>query len=154
MIDFLAILRTLTEAEVDFVLVGALSAAIQGAQISTFDVDIVHSREASNLARLEAALRSMNAHYRGRREIEPTAERLSSAGHQLLMTDHGPLDVLGVIEDGLDYWKLNDHAVLITVGEFDIRVLKLAEYLRIRRAHPRPRDRARFDLIEAALEEE
>lgn len=47
--DFESILKVLVEEEVDFVLVGALSAVLQGAPIMTFDVDIVHSRAEDNV---------------------------------------------------------------------------------------------------------
>jgi len=154
MIDFLKILKTLTEAEVDFVLVGALSAAIQGAQVSTFDVDIVHGRSEDNLLRLESALESMNAHFRGHDDLTPTVEHLRTPGHQLLMTDYGPLDVLGTIEEGLDYPSLASDARVISMNSFDVQVLRLSDYLRIRKAHPRARDHARFPILEAALQEE
>ena len=154
MIDFLKILRMLTEAEVDFVLVGALSAALQGAQVSTFDVDIVHDRSEDNVGRIKLALEAMNARYRGRDEIVPSKEHLRSSGHQLLITEFGPLDVLGAIEDGLDYGKLLDCARTIAVDDFEVRVLPLSEYVRIRHAYPRPRDKARFPILEAALREE
>lgn len=38
------LLEGLLEADVDFILVGGLAAVIQGAPITTMDVDIVHSQ--------------------------------------------------------------------------------------------------------------
>jgi hypothetical protein len=43
-IDFLAILRSLAQHEVEFIVVGGISAVLQGAPIATFDLDVVHSR--------------------------------------------------------------------------------------------------------------
>ena len=63
--DFLGILEVLADRDVDFIVVGALSAAIQGAPVTTFDLDIVHSRTPDNLDRLLSALESLNAYYRG-----------------------------------------------------------------------------------------
>ncbi len=154
MIDFLKILKTLTDYEVDFVLVGALSAAVQGAQVSTFDVDIVHDRGEANLRRLESALTFMNARYRGHDDLVPTIEHLRTPGHRVLMTDYGPLDVLGTIEDELDYAALSTNACIVSMNDFDVQALRLSDYLKIRRAHPRPRDHARFPILESALGEE
>ncbi len=50
--DFLAILRTLAENHVEFIVVGGISAVLQGAPIATFDLDVVHPRTADNMQRL------------------------------------------------------------------------------------------------------
>ncbi|MGH9447686.1 MAG: hypothetical protein ACRD3O_18445 [Terriglobia bacterium] len=47
--DFLAILRVLAEDCVDFIVVGGISAVLQGAPIATFDLDVVHSRTEGNV---------------------------------------------------------------------------------------------------------
>ena len=51
-VDFAAILETLSANHVDFVVVGGVSAVLNGAPISTFDLDIVHSRAPENIDRL------------------------------------------------------------------------------------------------------
>ncbi len=50
--DFLAILRILVEDHVEFVVAGVIAAALQGAPIATFDLDVVHPRTADNMQRL------------------------------------------------------------------------------------------------------
>jgi hypothetical protein len=94
--NFLAILKTLTERQVDFIVVGGVCAVLHGAPISTFDLDLVHSREPNNIDRLMAVLEGLDAHYRGKgaRKMRPGVSHLSSPGHQLLMTEAGPLDLL------------------------------------------------------------
>ena len=54
--DFGCLLRALTEHGVDFLVVGGVGAILQGASLSTFDLDIVHSTEPANIARLLASL--------------------------------------------------------------------------------------------------
>jgi len=66
-------LLALREAGVDFLVLGGLAAVLNGAPVSTFDLDIVHSREPANIARLN------------------------------LITRRGPLDVLGMIGGNLEY---------------------------------------------------
>jgi len=46
----------MVESGVDFIIVGGVSAVLQGAPVTTFDLDLVHSREAENITRLLSAL--------------------------------------------------------------------------------------------------
>jgi hypothetical protein len=54
-----AILEGLLEAGIDFILVGGLAAVVQGAPVTTMDVDIVHNRSPENIAKLVAFLKSI-----------------------------------------------------------------------------------------------
>ena len=47
-----ATLRALHDGGVDFILVGGLAAVLHGAPVDTFDIDVVHSRDAANVARI------------------------------------------------------------------------------------------------------
>ena len=100
---FVEVLRVLRDAQVAFVLVGGVSAVLNGAPINTFDVDIVHSRDAANIERLLAALTKLEAIFRMQpeRRISPNASHLASSGHVNLLTNCGPLDLLGTIVGGL-----------------------------------------------------
>lgn len=60
--DFLAILKILAAHEVEFIVVGGVSAVLQGAPIATFGLDLVHSREPRNIARLIEALKELGAY--------------------------------------------------------------------------------------------
>ena len=59
-----AILEGLTKAGVEFILVGGLAAVVQGAPVTTMDVDIVHNQSPGNIARLLAFLKSVDAIHR------------------------------------------------------------------------------------------
>jgi hypothetical protein len=138
--DFGCLLRTLTEHGVDFLVVGEVGAILQGATLSTFDLDIVHSTEPANITRLLAALGDLDAYYRAQPEkrLRPSQTDLSSPGHQLLMTRFGPLDVLGSIGKGRRYQDLLPHAAEMTIGEgLRIRVLPAASPSPARRSAAR-----------------
>jgi hypothetical protein len=62
--DFLETLRVLIAHEIDFIVVGGLSAALQGAPVTTFELPLVHSRASENVERLLRALDSLEAIYR------------------------------------------------------------------------------------------
>lgn len=61
--DFLEVLRLLLRHEVDFILVGGVAAILEGAPVSTFDVDIVFQTTDDNQRRLLAALKDLEARY-------------------------------------------------------------------------------------------
>src|SRR5438045_3759681 len=109
--DFLTILNTLARHRVNFIVIGGVSAVLQGAPVSTFDLDLVHSRAPDNLDRLLAGLRELDAYYRepGTRRLRPGLSHLASPGHQLLMTAAGPLDLLGTVTGGRGYEDLLPH---------------------------------------------
>src|SRR5688500_11282495 len=93
--DFKTILQVLDKHQVKSIVVGGVCSKIHGAQVSTFDLDLVYSRDSENLARLEAALQELGTYYRELPpyRIVPQSERLDTPGHHLLMTSAGPLDL-------------------------------------------------------------
>ena len=97
--DFFKIFEVLAKYNVEYIIVGGVSAVLNGAPVTTYDLDIVHSREKDNLECLMSALTELNTHYRTRRDIKivPEVDALSSPGHHLLVTDFGPLDILGTV---------------------------------------------------------
>jgi len=154
--DFLAILQTLAEYEVDFIVVGGVGAVLQGAPISTFDLDLVHSRTADNIDRLLAALEALEARYRttGVQQAKPARSHLSSAGHQLLMTKFGPLDLLGAIGTGRGYGELLGQTVHLEVGAgLRVRVLDLATLIKVKEEVAHEKDRAVLAVLRRTLEQ-
>src|SRR5262245_55592924 len=134
--ELTTLLTKLAAAGVDFVLVGALAAVAQGAPLTTHDVDIVHSRAPETVDRLLAFLANVDARYRGRpggETLRPAREALLGPGHHLLMTDLGPLDVLGTIERGRAYDDLIPDAHRIDIAGLPIHVLGLPALVELKR---------------------
>ncbi len=79
--DFYRILTTMEDNDVDFIVVGGVCAVLHGAPVTTFDMDLVHSREPGNLSRLLSALESLDAVYRGHsaKPFGPKTEELRVA---------------------------------------------------------------------------
>lgn len=155
-IDFLSILRVLSEHHVDFIVVGGMGAVLQGAPIATFDLDLVHSRSPANIDHLMRALEALDASYRGQagRTMRPTPPHLSSPGHQLLMTQAGPLDLLGVIGSGRGYDELLAHTLTLEVGAgVKVRVLDLATLIETKEEAGRDKDRAVLAILRRTLEQ-
>jgi hypothetical protein len=150
--DLTNLLTSLAAARVDFVLVGGLAAVAQGAPITTHDVDIVPRRTPDNIDRLLAFLTSIDARYRGRQDVlRPTPSALLGVGHSLLMTDLGPLDILGAIEEGRAFDDLVPHAVEILVGDQQVHVLGLSMLAELKRRSTHPKDRYTLAILEETL---
>jgi len=149
-------LRLLSENHVDFILVGGLAAVLQGVPVSTFDVDIVHSREASNIQRLLAVLEMLDAIFRMQpdRRLKPNASHLSGQGHVNLVTRLGSLDVLCTIGHGLSYEQLLPYSESMNLENgLEIRVLGLEKLIELKEQLGGEKDRAMLPLLRRALEE-
>jgi hypothetical protein len=160
MTRFREVLRVLVTHRVDFIVVGGISAVLNGAPVTTLDLDIVHSRESDNIARLLQALDELEARYRdlaGRtlRPAESLAEsHLASKGHQLLITRFGPVDVLGTIGREMSYSDLLPHTAEITIAEgLTVRVLNLATLIEIKEYLGTEKDRAVLPTLRRTLSE-
>lgn len=154
--DFHAELKALQEAGVDFILVGGLAAVLNGAPVNTYDVDVVHSRHADNVARLLPVLEALDAIYRIQpsRRLRPNASHLASAGHSNLMTKYGHLDFLGAIGEDLTYEDLLPDSEEMDLGEgLRIRVLKLEKLIEIKQQLHGEKDRAVLPILLRTLEE-
>jgi hypothetical protein len=152
--SFSAILRFLYAERVDFILVGGLSAVMNGAPAQTYDVDIVHLCEAANVARLTKALESLDAIFRiqPERRIRPAPSHLAGTGHLNLITRFGPLDLLGTIGRDLDYRALLPHSSEKLVAEgVTIRVLDLETLIAIKEDLGGEKDRAMLPLLRRTL---
>ena len=65
MTDFEAVIRALSEAGIDFIIVSGLAATIHGSARLTQDIDFVYSRSSTNIERLVAALGPHAPYLRG-----------------------------------------------------------------------------------------
>ena len=154
--DFLYILRTLSKYEVEYIIVGGVCAVLHGAPISTFDIDLVHSREPSNIKRLLKALEELEAYYRdpAGRIIKPKESDLSSPGHQLLMTKGGPLDLQGEIAKGRDYEELLKNTVILIISKnLNVRLLNLETLIETKEESGQEKDKAVLPILRRTLEE-
>lgn len=155
-VDFFTLLEVLTKHDVDFIIIGGVCAVLHGAPVSTFDLDLVHSRTSDNLDRLMAALIELNAYYREHEEkkLKPDVSRLSSSGHHLLMTKAGPLDLLGAVTGGRDYDALISHTNEVSLtGGVKVRLLELPLLITLKEEMDQEKDRAVLPLLRRTLEE-
>ena len=152
-LDLSALLKGLNEAGVEFIVVGGMAAVVQGAPITTFDLDIVHRRTNENIKRLIEYLKSVDAYLRRPDDklIRPDERDLNSEGHLLLTTCLGPLDVLGVIEKNLGFDDLLPNSVEIKFHGQKVYVLSLETIVDLKRDSRDSKDLYRLPILEETL---
>ena len=154
--DFAFILNVLLNYEVEFIVVGGVCAVLLGAPVTTFDLDIVHSRSKDNLNRLDRALTELDAVYREHlpRRLTPSIESLDSSGHHLLMTKSGPLDILGSIGIGEEFEQLQPNIESIIMDNSkSLNILDLDRLIDVKQATVRPKDIPMLEILKAMKEQ-
>jgi hypothetical protein len=157
-IDPLGTLAALAAHGVTFVLIGGVAANVHGYPLPTEDVDITPDPARSNLERLAAALRDLNARLRTAAEpdgvpFEVSADALARATVWTLTTDRGDLDVV-VQPDGTGgYADLRRDSTEVDLGDgLTVRVASLADVIRSKEASGRAKDLAALPALRATLE--
>lgn len=136
---------------VEYVVVGGVAAVLQGAPVTTFDIDALIKVDAANVDRLAKALAILDARYREHRDLRPTTSDLAAGGHLLLTTNSGPLDLLGFIGGGRRYEDVASSTRRMTVGGLTIRVLSVEALIADKKALGRDKDLVAIRFLEAVL---
>lgn len=152
------IVRALAEHGVEYVLVGALAARLQGFPRLTADLDLTPSSDEKNLQALAAALRSLDA--RVFTEAVPegltfdcSARTLANAEVWNLVTDAGRVDVIHRPAGTGGYPDLRTGAVRFEVYGLDVHAASLPDILRSKEAADRPQDRHDAAILRKMLED-
>jgi hypothetical protein len=140
------LVRAFASHGVQYVLIGALAARLQGFPRVTADADITPAADATNLERLGAALRELDA--RVYTESVPeglafdcSAATLARAGIWNLATSAGRLDIVFTPAGTAGYADLAEGAVRFEVFGVALLVAGLADIIRSKEAADRPQDR-------------
>ncbi|QTA80085.1 Uncharacterized protein dnl_23720 [Desulfonema limicola] len=143
----------LSQAGIEFVIVGGLAAVIQGAPFTTMDLDIVHHQKEENISKLLNFLKQIDAHYRRPDDkiIEPGKQDLAAKGHVLLSTSLGPLDILAFIEKGYSYQDILPNSVEIEFRGYKIRVLELETLIELKSNSGNSKDLCRLPILKETL---
>ncbi len=153
--DLDALIEALVGAGVEFVVIGGAAAVLHGAPTTTWDLDIVHSRTPENVGRLQALLEELHAVIRdpAGREVRPTPRHLEAGGQLQLLTDFGPLDLLGRLHDGRGYDELLGKSETLRDETFQIQVLDLPTLIEVKAGAGRAKDRLLLPILLALQEE-
>ena len=145
------LLRAMSEVELRYVVVGGLAVNAHGVIRATKDVDICPETERTNLARLAALLRDLDAVQVGMEDFDaaempfdPTnVDDLAQGGNFRVATRLGNLDImqwLSGVPGDLAYPTLAADAILVELSGFEVRVCSLEQLRAMKRAAGRPQD--------------
>lgn len=154
MASTLALLRRLTAANVDFVLVGGLAAIVHGSTVVTEDADVCLRFDEQTLSRLFRALEGLNPRERMNAARPPLGNdpgRFVGNRNRYLVTDEGVLDLLGDIVAVGAFEAVRAASLEVDLGDFSCRVLSLEALLACKRALGRPKDLRVVAELEAVL---
>ncbi len=154
-----AILKVLLDHGVDFVVIGASAALLQGVPIAaTFDLDITAATSKANLKRLEGALKELNARLRlpdpDETVVVPLdARMLGGLSSVTTMTRFGPFDLLFEPEGAPIYDELKRRAVEVAPFRLAVRVASVEDLVAMKRAVGREKDAAHLTALLQFLKE-
>jgi hypothetical protein len=145
-LDASGLLAALSNAGIDFVVIGGFAVSAHGYPRATKDLDIVPAPDAENLKRLAAVLQKLNATLLGMEEfsaeeiVQPDAEGLSMGGNFVLATSSGRLDVMQLLAPDLDFGELADASVEDEVFGHQVRFCGYEHLVAMKEAAGRPED--------------
>jgi predicted nucleotidyltransferase len=157
MTDFRALLHTLVDGGVEFVVVGGAAATAHGSTRLTLDLDVVYRRTPDNIARLVRSLATHRPYLRGAPAGLPflwDEATITRGLNFTLLTDLGALDLLGEITGGGSYEDLLAFTDTLTVFGMTCRCLSLERLIHVKRAAGRVKDLEVIAELEAIAEEQ
>ncbi len=148
-----ALLRRLTDGQVDFVVVGGVAVIMQGASRFTKDLDICYSTETQNLDRLGIVLMSLKARLRGVEEdvpFIPDGRTLRHTQILTLTTPDGNLDLLVKPDGSPSYTALRTRASQVDLDGLTVRIASVDDMIAMKRASARAQDLVDLESLEIA----
>jgi hypothetical protein len=145
------LLRTLIEHEVDFCVIGATAAWLQGNPAVTLDLDVMPRRDLDNAERLAEALNELHARSRGGSEaLDLEGADFLGWRTQSFDTDAGPLDIVPIAAaiGGLEEVA----TVELSLGDLSVRAITIDEVIASKEKLGRPKDTAALPALYATRE--
>ena len=152
--NFELAVQSLSDAGVEFIIIGGWSAVLHGSAYATKDLDVFFSRKPANLRRLAEAL----APYPRLRDALADlpfiwdAATLSNGMIFTLTTDLGAIDLLAEVSGLGSFEEVWSHSVLVEAFGRRVRTLDLNSLIKSKRAAGRDKDMSVLRELETLLE--
>jgi hypothetical protein len=136
------LLERLLKADVEFVLVGGLAAAIHGSSLNTSDVDVCCRFTEANLMRIQRAFADLHPVHRMRPDmpLALTSEQCAQLKNLYIKTDLGVVDCLGEVLAVGDFEEALRHSIEVKLPIGTIRILDVDTLIKAKEAMARPHD--------------
>lgn len=156
MTQYLKLLRALSEAGVEFILIGGAAATAHGSSRLTDDLDILYRRSPNTIAALVSSLAPFGPYLRGAPAGLPFSwdeETIARGLNFTLNTSLGPIDVFGEITGGGRFEDLMKNTIELDLEGVRCLCLDLKSLIRVKRAAGRPKDLQVAAELESILNE-
>jgi len=142
------IARLLHELHLDAILIGNAAAALQGAPVTTVDIDFLFRKTPASLRKLKALASDLGAVI-----LRPYYP--ASGLYRVTRDEDGlQLDFMTVIDGVRSFEGLRRRAKIIRLGDTQLHVAALSDIIKSKRAAGRARDLAVLEVLERTLDEE
>jgi predicted nucleotidyltransferase len=149
--EFLRIVRLLSSADCDFVIIGGLALQILGGDYITQDVDFALTRRRENCRKIADVLTPFHPKPVDWPEGVPFVwddQTLMNSTHLTLETDLGRIDFLAEPDGAPPYEELKNRAVRFDLEGRTVRVASIDDLIAMKRAAGRPKDIAHIAELE------
>lgn len=145
------LLRTLVEHEVEFCVIGAVAAWLQGSPAVTLDLDVMPRRDLDNAERLAAALNSLDARLLGSEDpVELEGADFLGWQTQRFDTCAGPIDI---VPKAAAIGGFEEVATIkLGLGDFSVRVITIDEVIASKEKLGRLKDKSALPALYATRE--
>ena len=154
--DFDKAVNVLHTGGVEFVIVGGVAAILNGLGFTTYDLDVVYSRDRENLRRIAKCLEPYHPYLRGAPPGLPfklDETTLRNGLNFTLATSFGDLDLLGEVTGAGTYRDVLPHSDEVLAFGVRCRRVDLERLIQMKRAAGRPKDFEVLGQLQALLEE-
>ena len=148
-----SLLRRLSNAEVDFVVIGGVAVVIQASPRFTRDLDISYATDAPNLAKMGELLMELGARLRGVEEDTPFVADLWTLEQTQILTlttSEGDVDLLVDPPGSPGYAALKRNATEIELDGSRVLVASIDDLIAMKTATSRPQDLVDLESLEIA----
>jgi hypothetical protein len=155
MIQLEPILKSLTELEVEFVVVGGVAIAAHGSAYLTLDLDLCYSRTTENLKKLVTVLSKFSPRFRGFPDNLPfdfDISTLRNGTNFTFVTEIGDIDLLGEVAGVGNYEDVFKNSEIKALFGLPIRVLSIEGLIKAKTAAGRTKDLLVLPELEAIRE--
>ena len=149
------LLQRLSDAKIDFVIVGGFAAVLHGSSLLTRDLDVCAVLTAENLDKLRDVFRDFHPVHR------MTPQRLSflenpdpgvPLNNLYLQTDLGPLDLLSTITGVGDFERVRAASIQVELFGKNINVMAIEDLIKAKQALGREKDWLAVKELRAIIE--
>ena len=155
MIQLFEAVQILSEAGVDFVIVGGVALRAHGSGYLTQDLDICYSRTRANLERIAAALAPLDPRPRGFPDGLPFVwdwSTLQNGTNFTFKTTLCDIDLLGEVAGVGTYEEVFNNSVVIDFDGLCVNVLSIDALIKAKETAGRPKDAAGLNELYALRE--